>query len=633
MTNILELLKNEKVEWKKLGEVFDTRTGYTPSKKIKEYWENGIVNWFTIEDIRKKGRNLDEANVKISEKAVKKDLFKKNSVILSIIGTIGEYALIDIDFVVNQQFMVFTPNNCYKELINMEYIKYYFSKISEYCKNNTRQSSVPTVDTDAVLRQEIPIPSLETQEKIVEILDKFTNYVTELQSELQSRTKQYTYYRDKLLSEEYLTRVTKEMEEDRRLNVVTLGEIGKFTRGNGLQKKDFQEEGNPVIHYGQIYTKYGFIAEKVLSYVNDEIFSKLRKAQKNDILIATTSENIEDVGKSVVWLGEDEIGFSGDMYSYRTEQNSKYIAYYFQTIAFQKQKERKATGTKMIRIHADDMEKFEILLPPLSLQNKIVKVLDKFQVLLSDTKGLIPEEIEQRQKQYEYYREKLLTFDVECDSMHARTAVTNNYYDILQEAAKYVGIILENKVIEYRLRDIAEYSSSRISAEELDTFNYVGVDNLLKDKYGREDSEYVPQTGSSTKFEEGNILVGNIRPYLRKIWYSDRIGGTNGDVLAISVKDKKLVDSRYLYHVLADERFFEYNIKYSKGAKMPRGDKKKIMEYKFSIPPLHVQQHVVSILDKFDTLVNDLKVGLPKEIEQRQKQYEYWRECLLNFPR
>ena len=102
MTNILELLKNEKVEWKKLGEVFDTRTGYTPSKKIKEYWENGTVNWFTIEDIRKKGKNLDDANVKISEKAVKKNLFKKNSVILSIIGTIGEYALIDIDFVVNQ---------------------------------------------------------------------------------------------------------------------------------------------------------------------------------------------------------------------------------------------------------------------------------------------------------------------------------------------------------------------------------------------------------------------------------------------------------------------------------------------------------------------------------------------------
>ena len=176
-------------------------------------------------------------------------------------------------------------------------------------------------------------------------------------------------------------------------------------------------------------------------------FSKLRKAQKNDILIATTSENVEDVGKSVVWLGEDEIGFSGDMYSYRTQQNSKYIAYYFQTNAFQKQKERKATGTKMIRIHADDMEKFEIPLPPLSLQNKIVKVLDKFQILLSDTKGLLPEEIEQRQKQYEYYREKLLTFDVECSRTNERTFIISNiYYDILQEAAIIVEVDIEDRV-------------------------------------------------------------------------------------------------------------------------------------------------------------------------------------------
>ena len=162
----------------------------------------------------------------------------------------------------------------------------------------------------------------------------------------------------------------------------------------------------------------------------------------------------------------------------------------------------------------------------------------------------------------------------------------------------------------------------------LDKYN---SDNLLKDKYGREDSEYVPQTGTSTKFEKGDISIGNIRPYLRKIWYSDRVGGTNGDVLAISVKNKELIDSRYLYHVLADESFFDYNIKYSKGAKMPRGDKKKIMEYNFPVPPLYVQKHIVFILDKFDALVNDIKAGLPKEIDQRQKQYEYWKNILLDF--
>ena len=115
-------------------------------------------------------------------------------------------------------------------------------------------------------------------------------------------------------------------------------------------------------------------------------------------------------------------------------------------------------------------------------------------------------------------------------------------------------IFHQNKTNNFSLKSVAEYSSKRISAEELDISNYVGVDNLLKDKYGREDSSYVPETGTSTRFEKGNILIGNIRPYLRKIWYADRIGGTNGDVLAVSVKNEDFIDSRYLYHVLADER-------------------------------------------------------------------------------
>ena len=430
MTNILELLKNEKVEWKKLGEVVEIVTDYVAAGSFKTIAENvkylqkeGYAQLIRTKDIKSDFKKADDF-VYVDENAFRflyRVNLDKECIILPNIGNCGEVYYIYPEKLPSDN-NVLGPNAIYlrsktqsNKYLYYLFHEYFFQKSLEKITSKVGQGKFNKTDLKELL---IPIPSIETQEKIVEILDKFTNYVMELQSELQSRTKQYTYFRDKLLSEEYLTKVTKEMEEDRRLNIVTLGEIGEFTRGNGLQKKDFLDEGNPVIHYGQIYTKYGFTAEKVLSYASDEIFSKLRKAQKNDILIATTSENVEDVGKSVVWLGDEEIGYSGDMYSYRTQQNSKYIAYYFQTNAFQRQKERKATGTKMIRIHADDMEKFEIPLPPLSLQNKIVKVLDKFQVLLSDTKGLIPEEIEQRQKQYEYYREKLLTFDVECSSTH-----------------------------------------------------------------------------------------------------------------------------------------------------------------------------------------------------------------------
>lgn len=486
---------------------------------------------------------------------------------------------------------------------------------------------------------EIPIPSLEIQEKIVKILDKFTNYVTELQSELQSRTKQYTYYRDKLLSEEYLTKITKEMEEDRKLNIVTLGEIGEFTRGNGLQKKDFQEEGNPVIHYGQIYTKYGFIAEKVLSYVNDEIFSKLRKAQKNDILIATTSENIEDVGKSVVWLGENEIGFSGDMYSYRTEQNSKYIAYYFQTNAFQRQKERKVTGTKMTRIHGDDMKKFEIPLPPLSLQNKIVKVLDKFQVLLSDTRGLLPEEIEQRQKQYEYYREKLLTFDVECSRTNERTFIISNiYYDILQEAANIVEVDIEDKVYLKVLSDISReklsYGSGAKAVSYDENIRYIRITDI--DDNGKLKQEKVSPSIIEDKYmlRKGDILFARSGATVGKnyIHLVDERAIYAGYLIKFTADTNKVL-SKYVYYCVNNSNYEKFVSNMKSNASQPNINAQQYSNYKVLVPPLHVQQHVVSILDKFDTLVNDLKVGLPKEIEQRQKQYEYWRECLLNFPR
>lgn len=408
MTNILELLKNEKVEWKKLGEVVEIVTDYVAAGSFKVIAENvkylkkdGYAQLIRTKDLKSNFQKIDDF-IYVDKNAFKflhRVNLDKECIILPNIGNCGEVYYIYPEKLpsINN---VLGPNAIYlrSEIQNNKFLfylfhEYFFQKSLEKITSKVGQGKFNKTDLKEVL---IPIPSLETQEKIVEILDKFTNYVTELQSELQSRTKQYTYYRDKLLSEDYLNKITKEMEDDRKLEIVTLGEIGEFTRGNGLQKKDFKDKGNPVIHYGQIYTKYGFTAEKVVSYTSDEIFSKLRKAQKNDILIATTSENIEDVGKSVVWLGDEEVGFSGDMYSYSTQQNSKYIAYCFQTNNFQRQKEKRATGTKMIRIHANDMEKFEIPLPPLSLQNKIVKVLDKFQILIADTKGLLPEEIEQR---------------------------------------------------------------------------------------------------------------------------------------------------------------------------------------------------------------------------------------------
>ena len=189
-----------------------------------------------------------------------------------------------------------------------------------------------------------------------------------------------------------------------------LGVICNFIRGNGLQKKDFTTDGKPVIHYGQIYTKYDFSLDETLSKTSEVVFEKLKKAQPNDLVMATTSENVEDVGKAIVWEGKEEIGISGDSYIIQTSQNSRFLNYWLRSISFQSQKERKVTGTKVVRINSKDMEKFQIVIPSLTEQERIVSILDNFNTLTNSLSEGLPKEIELRQKQYEYWREQLLNF-------------------------------------------------------------------------------------------------------------------------------------------------------------------------------------------------------------------------------
>lgn len=290
-----------------------------------------------------------------------------------------------------------------------------------------------------------------------------------------------------------------------------------------------------------------------------------------------------------------------EMWSYYSNDkniNIKYIYYvlknqesYFQNLGSKMQ---------MPQIATPDTDKYLVPIPPLPVQTKIVKILDALTALTSE----LTSELILRRKQYEYYREKLLSFDS---------------LERLNEGGGKKKLI-----------DVAIYAKVRISADKLNKENYVGVENLLQNKLGKTSSNYVPTEGSFIEYLPNDILIGNIRPYLRKIWLADKTGGTNGDVLVIHLTDKNILP-RYLYHILANEHFFEYNVKYSKGAKMPRGDKAAILQYEFDVPPLEEQHRIVSILDKFETLTNSITEGLPLAIEQSQKRYEYYRELLLNF--
>ena len=290
------------------------------------------------------------------------------------------------------------------------------------------------------------------------------------------------------------------------------------------------------------------------------------------------------------------------------------------------------------------LNKLKLPLPPLSLQNKIVKVLDKFQVLLADTKGLIPEEIEQRQKQYEYYREKLLTFDVECSRTNERTnertfIISNIYYDILQEAANIVEVDIEDKIELKKLLNITK-KVDNINWKVMDReLYYIDLSSVNTGNKKIEATELITKTNAPSRAKQivksKDIIFGTTRPMQERLalipdWLDNQICSTGYCVLR---GDKEIVKEKWIYYNLLKTDFYKYVELNQKGASYPAISDSEIKNYKIPIPPLHVQQYVVSILGKFDTLVNDIRVGLPKEIEQRQQQYEYWRECLLNFPR
>jgi len=250
-----------------------------------------------------------------------------------------------------------------------------------------------------------------------------------------------------------------------------------------------------------------------------------------------------------------------------------------------------------------DIEKVLIPLPPPPVQEEIVRILDTFTALENELEA----EQAARARQYEHYRQNLLFRCTESST-----------------------IALERVM----LGEICHYSKESIDASEIDKDSYVGVDNLLQNKQGKVASEFVPEKGRLIRYRAGNILIGNIRPYLKKIWLADSEGGTNGDVLCIQINDKaktKIIP-RFLYQILSSEEFFTYAINFMRGAGMPRGSKEMTMKYKFPVPPIEIQEQIVSILDRFDTLVNDLKSGLPAEIALRRKQYEYYRDKLLTFP-
>ncbi|WP_296242669.1 MULTISPECIES: restriction endonuclease subunit S [unclassified Psychrobacter] len=365
---------------------------------------------------------------------------------------------------------------------------------------------------------------------------------------------------------------------------LTLGDIGEFIRGNGIQKKDLVEAGFPAVHYGQIFTRYGFSAVQAFTFISDELAKKSRIAQKSDLLIATTSENDEDVLKSIAWLGE-KVAISGDMMLFRHGQNVKYLAYYFQTDDFQKQKIKFITGAKVRRVSRDSLSKMTVSLPSLEVQAEIVRVLDAFTELTAELTAQLTAELVARKQQYTYYRDQLLTFE-------------------------------ESKVEWKKLEDVCEKISSGKNKfkSELGLYPVFGSTGII----GRTDAKV---------YSKEQILVARVGANAGRVNIAKGEYDVSDNTLIVQNKDNIIL--KFLYYYLVNVNLNRF----TKGAGQPLLTAGQLKTMLIPLPPLAEQQRIVAILDKFDALTTSLTEGLPREIELRQQQYEYYRELLLSFPK
>ena len=365
------------VEWKKLGEICELERGVRVIKK--DLQQEGLIPVYQ-NSLTPLGY-FDKSN------------YPECTPFVICAGAAGEVGFC------SKPFWAADDCTCIlcSSLANKKYIYYCLLVNQHTLKSQVRKASVPRLSKDVIGKLVIPIPSLEEQTRIVSILDTFTASIDNLKEQIAQRRKQYEYYRDLLL----------DLEGKEGVEMKKLGEIGEFIRGNGIQKSDFVEEGFSCIHYGQIHAKYGFSAEETISKIDEALYKRCKKAKKGDVVLATTSEDAEGVAKPFVWLGEDDAAVSGDAFIYHHNQIGKFMGYQFLTHKFMQFKVKYATGAKVVRISGDNMAKFEVALPSLSEQQRIVDILDKFEASIQNLEA----QLSQREKQYEYYRNKLLTFE------------------------------------------------------------------------------------------------------------------------------------------------------------------------------------------------------------------------------
>ena len=214
------------------------------------------------------------------------------------------------------------------------------------------------------LRIPIALPTFRAQQGIVEVVGAVDDQINALAAEAERAVSARATLLDELLSRGGDGWVA-----------TTLGERGSLTRGRRFTKADYSETGLGCIHYGQIYTHFGATATQTVTFLPGESRSRMRLARPGDLIIAGTSENVQDVGKAVAWLGDDDVAVHDDCYIYRHSLDPIFASHLFASSSFQAQKVRYVSETKVVRISAANIAQISVPVPPLPEQERIAEVV------------------------------------------------------------------------------------------------------------------------------------------------------------------------------------------------------------------------------------------------------------------
>ena len=336
---------------------------------------------------------------------------------------------------------------------------------------------------------------------------------------------------------------------------------------------------------------------------NDVKIKEIQRLKKNDILICAGSGSKEHIGKVAYIFENIDYTFGGFMGVVRPKTEdlkSRYLFHILTSDIFKKHlaKMSSAASSTINNINNDTWKDFKIPLPPLPVQQEIVRILDNFTKLTKE----LTKELTARKKQYEHYRDALLSFD---DIRSANQMDNGGRYN--------------NNVIYRKLGEICEIGKGiQFNKENMqDKGSYPVING------GINPSGYIEQFNNDENtitISQGGASAGYVNWIKTKFW-----AGAHCYI----VKPLECILNRYIFHFIKSQEHRLQECQY--GAGIPALSKSTISELSIPVPPLETQRRIVSILDKFEMLANSLSDGLPAEIEARKKQYEYYRDKLLDF--